>query len=114
MDEFNAITKVTSGYSDELKKYRKLMGFTQQSLGDSLGLDRRTILNWENGRTTIPNSKKKSLDELIAKWKIKLSELDGFEKPIEVVETNPTLESKYIALLEEQIKSLKARLSKYE
>ncbi len=122
------ITKEISWYGAELKKYRKLMGFTHQSLGDLLGLDRRTIFNWENG-STIPKARFLFLDKLIAGWKIELSELDIFgkaketqvthelycnEKPIEVVETNPTLESKYISLLEEQIKSLKTRLSKYE
>ena len=122
------IKKEISRHGAELKRYRKLMGFTHQSLGDSLGIDRRTILNWENG-STIPKSRLLFLDKLIAGWKIELSKLEGLgkaietqvaqelfdnEKPIEVEETNPTLESKYIALLEEQIKSLKARLSKYE
>lgn len=104
------------------------MRFTHQSLGNLLGVDRRTIINWENGNT-IPKARFLNLNKLIAEWKIELSEAEGFgksnetqvahelfyhKKPIEVVETNPTLESKYIALLEEQIKSLKAKLSKYE
>lgn len=126
--KYNLTKKEPNIYSEELQKYRKLKGYTQEYLAHYLGVDRRTIINWENGKS-IPKARLFYLDKLIAEWKTELLQLEGlgksnetqigyesfnYEKPIEVVETNLTLESKYIALLEEQIKSLKARLSKYE
>ena len=126
--KYNLTTIEPNSYSEKLQKYRKLMGYSQEYLADYLGVNRRSIINWEQGKA-IPKSRLFYLDKLITEWKVELSQLEGLEKsnetgighesinhkkPIEVVETNLTLESKYIALLEEQIKSLKARLSKYE
>lgn len=126
--KYNLSTIEPNSCSENLQKYRKLMGYSQEYVADHLGVNRRTIINWEQGKA-IPKSRLFYLDKLIKEWKVELSQLVGSEKsnetrighesinhkkPIEEVETNITLESKYIALLEEQIELLKARLSKYE
>jgi DNA-binding transcriptional regulator YiaG len=50
--------------SIEVKKIREEFGLTQQKFADKIGVDRRTVINWELGRT-IPDSKVKQLNLLL-------------------------------------------------
>jgi DNA-binding transcriptional regulator YiaG len=44
----------------EVKKIREELGLSQQKFADQIGVDRRTVVNWEQGKT-IPESKIKLL-----------------------------------------------------
>lgn len=110
-------TKLANTYSQKLIDYRKKMNFTQQYFAHSLGLSTKTIVNWEKGET-IPKSRFLMLDRILANEEIPSSEIEELSKsneiPIIVAQTNQTIESKYIAKLEEEIVMLRSRLSKYE
>lgn len=41
---------------ENIKKYRRIKGYTQQELADVMGVSLQTVSNWESGRF-IPNVK---------------------------------------------------------
>lgn len=41
---------------DELKKSRNGLGWSQERLGEALGVEARTVRRWEAGQTRIPKA----------------------------------------------------------
>jgi len=62
----------------DLKKRRKELGMTQEQLAKELGVNRRRIINYENGEV-IPESKEKLLHIILAANVKKFSEIDSLE-----------------------------------
>lgn len=50
----------------DIVKIREEFGFTQQQFADFIGVDRRTVINWEKGRL-IPESKVMLIEMLLEK-----------------------------------------------
>lgn len=48
-----------------IKRAREAMRWTQQQLADAIGVDRKTVDNWENGRTQ-PRSSIGALEQALA------------------------------------------------
>ncbi len=84
----------------DVMKIREELGLTQQKFADLIGIDRRTVVNWEQGRV-IPDSKIKLLN-MIIEGKRK----DGFKNNIneEIVSVDLHRE---IMDLKDYIKTLK-------
>lgn len=66
--------------SIDVKKIREEFDLTQQGFADFLGVDRRTVVNWEQGKN-IPESKVKLLELLIE------GRRNGVASPLQKVET---------------------------
>jgi len=77
----------TVNFGENLKKFRKIMGFTQHQLGEMAGLGQVTIANYENGKRfpgeknlrLLSESLSVSLDSLLGKNKTDRSLADDFE-----------------------------------
>ena len=62
----------------QLKKYRQKSGLTQQELADETGIDRATIVRYENGSRTPPLENLK----ILAKYfNISIDKLTGIAEP---------------------------------
>ena len=68
--------------SIDVKKIREEFSQTQQAFADFLGIDRRTVVNWEKG-SKIPESKVKLLELLIE------GKRNGLEPSLPKTETRP-------------------------
>ena len=62
----------------ELKKYRKKAGLTQQELADATGIDRASIVRYENGTRNPPME---NLNILSNYFNISVDQLMGNERP---------------------------------
>lgn len=69
--------------SIDVKKIREELNLTQQAFADFLGIDRRTVVNWESG-SKIPESKVKLLELLME------GKRTGLESTPPKIETRPT------------------------
>ena len=78
---------------------REEFKMTQQSFAELLGINRKTVMNWEKGML-VPKSKVLHIDLLVDRWR---RENSGFEKNVEPLETfNSKIEA-----LNDHIKTLK-------
>lgn len=50
---------------DQLRRYRIAMDMTQEELAKKLGVDRMTILRYENGKTHIPKVSERYIIEVL-------------------------------------------------
>lgn len=50
--------------ADEIKKLRSEKGWTQQQLGEAIGVTAQTILRYENNKTRARGAAKKSLERI--------------------------------------------------
>lgn len=78
----------------DILKIRKDLNMSQQAFAELLGVDRRTIINYEQGRS-IPESKKKML-QMIVNNEIQISESAEI-----TLETQKENEKKLLLLIEE-------------
>lgn len=69
----------TTPLATRIKRARELRRWTQQQLADVLGVDRKTVDNWENGRTR-PRSAIGALEQVLG---VNLTEPNGVEDPKE-------------------------------
>ena len=53
----------------ELKKWRKLLGYTQEQAANEFGVTRPTIQNWEYGITPVPAAVDLASRQLLRRWK---------------------------------------------
>lgn len=53
----------------ELRKWRELLGYTQQDAADEFGVTRATIQNWEYGITPVPVAVHLASRHLTLRWK---------------------------------------------
>lgn len=49
----------------DMRRQRALLGFSQRALAESLGVDRRTVVRWENGAIKIPLTVAMALELLL-------------------------------------------------
>jgi transcriptional regulator with XRE-family HTH domain len=103
-----------------LKDLRMKMKLTQVGFADLIGVDRRTIINYEQG-TKIPKARVSQLQLLYEKEKLKgldylknIKSMPNVPELLDVIKPILTTEQKYVALLEEEIDRLKTRLLQYE
>lgn len=62
---------------NSIKKYRKLMGWSQQELADEIGTHVMTISRWESGDTPKTNSSAwHSLNKLMSEKPVSASQLE--------------------------------------
>ncbi len=73
---------------ENLKKYRRLCGFTQDDVAKMIGLDRSAYTYYENGKTE-PNVE--NLKKIAAMFGIDMNILLGFDAP-EVITPTATLQ----------------------
>ncbi|MEZ7498938.1 helix-turn-helix domain-containing protein [Flavobacterium sp. Arc3] len=102
--------------STEIKNMRVDMGLSQTKFAVVLGVDRRTIINYEQGKK-IPESKVKLLNLMIENKNSKEKEIKSEEvntvdvKGIKMENTEPqSFEAKYIIQLEAEVSRLKKEL----
>jgi DNA-binding XRE family transcriptional regulator len=89
----------------EVLKIREEFGLTQQKFADFLGVDRRTIVNWEKGNK-IPDSKIKLL-ELLVEGRRNGSEGNLLSSNPEIKHTPSVDPNREILELKDHIKTLK-------
>lgn len=53
----------------ELKKWRKLLGYTQEQAANQFGVTRPTIQNWEYEITSVPVAVDLASQQLLRRWK---------------------------------------------
>ena len=53
----------------ELKKWRKLLGYTQEQAANEFGVTRPTIQNWEYEITPVPVAVELASRQLVRRWK---------------------------------------------
>lgn len=53
----------------EFLKWRRTLGYTQDEVGEKLGVSRGTIQHWERGVTRIPRAMEMASQELTRRWK---------------------------------------------
>ena len=92
-----------------LKKFRLEAGLTQAQAGEKLGVDRTTIIKWENGTTPLVSER---LDEIAAAFGISVDklcqgyDLDDIRKELLEDSDNSIMEEN--ALLKKRLKALEA------
>jgi transcriptional regulator with XRE-family HTH domain len=59
-------------YPEKLKLVRESLNLTQSELGEKLEVSGRTILNWENGKTTMPKHRMAAAEALVEKQKVRI------------------------------------------
>ncbi len=91
--------------SIDIIKIREELGLTQQKFADRIGVDRRTVVNWEHGKK-IPDSKVK-LFEMLLEMERKPNGINLFDEKPEVKNTPSTDLTREILELKDHIKTLK-------
>lgn len=74
-----------SSLGTRIKRARERRRWTQQELADRLGVDRKTVDNWENGRTT-PRSSLGALEEVLGNLTDGDDEATPYPDPADPVE----------------------------
>ena len=85
----------------EISAIREEFGMTQQNFADLIGINRKTVMNWEKGML-IPDSKLKLLGYIINEKRVN----DNNKNLVVTTESSELLESK-IEGLNDHIKTLK-------
>lgn len=74
------MTKKIVSYN--IRRYRKDAGYTQDSLGEAIGVDGHTVQNWERSRT-FPSPD--NIDSLCDKLRISADQLFAVKRPAEPI-----------------------------
>ena len=91
--------------SIDIIKIREELGLTQQKFADRIGVDRRTVVNWEHGKK-IPESKVK-LFEMLLEIERKPNGINLFDEKPEFKAFSPNDLAREILELKDHIKTLK-------
>lgn len=76
-------------FQSPLMRFRILRGITQQQLADLLGIDRKTVSNWETGKS-IPTFTVPQIKQLLAALNIPIDQLpDNFGPQYELEQESP-------------------------
>lgn len=85
----------------DIKKIREEFGMIQQDFADLIGINRKTVMNWEKGML-VPKSKIKHIEFLVEQKRVN----DNTKNLINTTESSELLESKIEGLID-HIKTLK-------
>lgn len=77
-------------FQSPLMKFRILRGITQQQLADILGIERKTVSNWETGRS-VPTFTVPQIKQLLKALNITIEQLPDNFGPQNEPEQGPTL-----------------------